>query len=184
MRWTGSFTIQLQSFDYCATGGATLSPSGSSTKTESFAFTTEAPKNDGQGGLESNPFNFSAGTDPARGGSVNLALSSALVLNANPPVNTRRVTEQYWDFTYDNGHLSGQLVDDGVALGAAYNAFYDDNPIVPCQPQDGSITKYYPIATGATISADITGSHMSLVLEGESRDQARRFRVDATGDAS
>lgn len=181
-RWVGTYTIQLESLDYCATHGASLSPAGLVTHTESFDFTTEAAKDDGQGGRESNPFNFSAGTDPSVGGSTNLALSSALVLNVDQQ-GTRRVTEQYWNFQYADGHLTGQLVDDGAALGAAFNALYDNNLIVPCEPQLGSISKYYPIAKGATISADITSSHVSLTIEGQSRDQARRFRIDATATA-
>ncbi len=180
---TGTFTIRMEVWNYCGTQGQSLSLARTATRTESFSFATGSPTDDGQGGRENNPFSFSGGTDPDRGGSVDLSFFSALVLAVDKE-GTRRLMHQYWNLNYQDGHLNAQMVDDGLALGGGANGLFDDDDLVPCQPQLGSISKYYPLADGATISADLTSSHMTLVLDGHSSDEARRVHIEATADAA
>ena len=180
--WAGTFTIRLETWNYCGTGGADLTLASTSSRAESFTFSTGKALSDGQGGTESNPFSFSGGTDPARAGSLNLSIFSSLVLAVDKQ-GTRRLLHQYWTFEYRDGKLTGRLVDNGVKLGAASNGFTDADDLVPCRPQLGSIPKYYALDDGATLTADLARSHMTLTLDGRSVDQQRRFHIEADADA-
>jgi hypothetical protein len=180
--WTGTFTIRLQEWDYCRGGGTRLSPAGKSTHKESFSFSTSAPTDDGQGGRETNPFSFAGGTNPHDEGEVGLSVFSAAVLAADQ-TGTRRLMHQYWHFTYRKGRLSGRLVDNAVSLGAAYNGFFDNDDLVPCQPQQGTFRQYYPLSDGATLTAQLSAAHIAVQIEGQSVDHTRRVWVEAVGTA-
>jgi hypothetical protein len=179
--WRGTFTIHLEVWDLCASppGSLERTRSGSYDRTESFTFATAAPFADGDGVHETNPFYVSGGTHVDDPGPVALTIYSAGLLAVDGS-GLQPSLHQYWDLAYDGGRLTGTLVDDAAESGFDYNRFYDDDPITPCEPGLGMITKVYPMAEGATLTADLGAGEMTLVIEGASRDAARRFRIEAT----
>jgi hypothetical protein len=177
--WAGEFTIAIEVWDYCTTFGK-LTKSDSYERTESFSLQTAAPVDYGPAARETNPFFISAGTDPARGGSVVLALMSTGVVTL-PGQESDPLILQFWRFTYDDGHLSGVLEEDGWEMGLAFNGFQDDDTLITCQPQQGRIVRPYPMQEGATIEADLSNDTVEVVIEGRSYDETRRWRVEAEG---
>ena len=150
---------------------------------ESFSFSTAAPVDYGPAARETNPFFISAGTDPDVGGSVVLALQSTGVA-ALPGQEDEPYVLQYWQLEYADGHLTGKLVEDGRELGLAFNGFQDHDSLIACQPEQGTIVRPYPMKEGATLDAEIGAETVTVVLEGSSYDEARRWRVEATGTRS
>jgi hypothetical protein len=177
--WEGEFTIRIEVWDYCTTFGK-LTKSDSYVRTESFSLQTADPVDYGPAARESNPFFVSAGTDPDRGGSVVLALMSTGVV-ALPGEESDPYILQFWRLAYDDGHLRGTLVEDGYEMGLAFNGFQDDDLLISCQPQHGKIVRPYPMQEGATIDARFTDETVTMVIEGRSYDEARRWRVEAEG---
>jgi hypothetical protein len=179
--WKGTFTMTLEAWDYCrsTSGQLKLTRARTYTRTESFSFSTAAPTDNDDGANESNPFYVSAGTNPGKTGSVNMTLFSAGLLGFKDQPQRKPYFHQYWDFDYANGRLIGKLVDDGRELGGAFNVFYDNESFVPCQPQHGTLTKPYLMREGTTLEADLGHDKMTMVVEGRSFDEARRFRIEA-----
>ena len=176
--WEGEFTIVIEVWDYC-TSLANLTKSDSYTKTESFSFSTAGPVDYGPAARETNPFFISAGTDPDEGGDVGLALQSTGVI-ALPGQESDPYILQFWSLTYDDGHLAGELAEDGLEMGLGFNGFQDNDTLIPCQPHQGSIVRPYPMQEGSTIEAELSGDTASVVIEGRSHDQTRRWRVEAS----
>ena len=87
---------------------------------------------------------------------------------------------QYWDIEYEDGHLTGELVEDGREIGAAYNLIWDENPVVPCQPGGLTMANFYPMQEGATLVAELGATTMALTIEGRSVDESRRWTIEAT----
>jgi hypothetical protein len=177
MVWEGTFTIALEVWDYC-NGSGQLARSKSYTRTESFSFSTDPPVDYGPAARETNPFFVSAGTDPDRGGPVGLALQSTGVV-ALPGQEDDPYVLQFWELDYDDGRLTGHLAEDGRELGLAFNGFQDQDLLVTCQPQLGSIVRTYPMQEGTTIDATIRADRVNVVITGQSYDGQRRFHVDA-----
>ena len=176
--WHGEFTITIERWNYCGPNGISeLVLADTITRTESFSFATSAPFEDESGAQETNPFYFSAGTDPEDPGTVNLTVFSAGLVSFD--VTDEPMLTQYWNAEYVDGQLTGELVEDGREIGAAYNLMWDENPLVPCQP-GLEMTQAYPMQEGATLVADFGDTAMSLVIEGRSVDEARRWTVEAT----
>jgi hypothetical protein len=176
--WKGEFTIDIEVWDLCTTFDA-YTKSDSYTKTESFSVQTAGPVDNGPGRKETNEFFLSAGTDVGIGGPVGLALQSTGVV-ALPGQEDDPLILQYWTLSYDDGHLSGELTEDGTDMGLGFNSFQDDDTLVDCQPFQGMIVRSFRIKEGATIEADFDGDSLSMTITGRSTDQKRRFRVDAT----
>jgi hypothetical protein len=179
MVWEGEFTIRIEVWDYCTTFGK-LTKSDSYTRTESFSLQTASPVDYGPAARETNPFFVSAGTDPDEGGSVVLALMSTGVVTL-PGQESDPYILQFWNLEYDDGHLTGTLEEDGYEMGLAFNGFQDDDTLITCQPQHGTIVRPYPMREGATIEADFSEDSVDVVIEGRSYDETRRWRVEAEG---
>lgn len=179
MLWEGEFTIDIEVWDYCNGSGQLMRSAGYS-RTESFSFSTDPPVDYGPAARETNPFFVSAGTDPDRGGPVGLALQSTGVV-ALPGQEDDPYILQFWDLAYDEGHLTGRLVEDGRELGLAFNGFQDQDSLVACQPQLGTIVRPYSMQEGATIDALLRADRVTVVITGQSYDGQRRWRVEGSG---
>ncbi len=182
--WHGSFTITLEVWNYCGSppGSLELSLADTYERTERFSFSTAAPTEDPSGARERNPFYVSAGTDTEEPGVVNLTMFSAGLVSFDE--NDEPFLVQYWELDYSDGRLTGELVEDGRELGAAFNAFYDENPLVPCQPEQFKLTQPYPMQEGASLVADLGPTLMTMLVEGRSFDESRRWRVEAVATRS
>jgi hypothetical protein len=176
--WEGRFTIAIEVWDYCTTFER-LSRSARYTRAESFSFTTAAPVDYGPAARETNPFFISAGTDPDDGGPVGLALQSTGVI-ALPGQASEPYVLQFWKTAYDDGHLTGELVEDGLEMGLGFNGFQDNDTVITCQPHQGMIVRPYPMKEGSRLEAEFTDESVSVVIEGHSHDEMRRWRVEAT----
>jgi hypothetical protein len=182
--WRGSFTITIEVWDYCASLNE-LSLTDTYTRTEPFSFSSDAPMEVESGLIrESNPFSITAGGEGYEPNGVNLSLFSALPLSVDEYRVDQPYLQQYWELAYSDGRLTGELVDDGIELGAAANHFWDENPLVPCQPDQLTTQMLYPMKEGASLVADIGHTEMSLTMEGRSVDEARRWQVEATATRS
>ena len=176
--WEGEFTIGIEVWDYCTTF-AKLTKSESYTKTESFSFQTAEPVDYGPAARETNPFFISAGTDPDEGGPVGLALQSTGVI-ALPGQESDPYILQFWRIAYDDGHLTGELVEDGREMGLAFNGFQDNDTLITCQPHQGMIVRPYAMKEGSSIDAEFSDESVSVVIAGRSHDETRRWWVEAT----
>lgn len=185
IEWQGRFSITLEVWNYCGSGTGDLELTLADTYTleESFSFSTSAPAEVSDGARESNPFSVSAGTNPDDPGRLTLSLFSAALLTVQSTPNEPYL-QQYWDLAYDEGVVTGELIDDGRELGAAFNGFFDEDPLVPCQPQSGTIVKPYTMAEQTTLVAQLRDDDMSLTVQGRSFDEARRFRIEAVATRS
>ncbi len=183
--WQGTFSITLEVWDYCASpeGSLELSHAETYTRTESFSFATAGPLEDEDGLQETNPFYLSAGTQPNDPGTVQLTIFSAGLL-AVEGSNQQPFLHQYWELRYTGGRINGELVDDARPFGFDNNRFYDASPNTPCQPELGMLPTLYPMQEGATMLADIGEREMTMVVEGRSHDDARRFRIEASATRS
>lgn len=176
--WEGEFTIAIEVWDFCTTF-AKLTKSDSYSKTESFSFSTAEPVDYGPAARETNPFFISAGTDPDEAGPVGLALQSTGVI-ALPGQESEPYILQFWRIAYDDGHLTGELVEDGREMGLAFNGFQDSDTLITCQPQQGMIVRPYAMKEGSSIEAEFGDGSLSVLVEGRSHDETRRWRVEAT----
>lgn len=178
--------MTLEAWDYCRSpfGKLELTLANTSTRNESFSFTTAPPADNDDGARESNPFYMSAGTDPGKAGKLMLTLFSAGLLSVKGQTNKKPYLQQYWDLDYVRGRLTGELVDDGRELGGAYNNFFDDDSLVPCQPHQGVIRKPCSIREGTTLVGDLSHKQMTMTVGGRNYDEARRFKIEATATRS
>ncbi len=179
--WSGTFTMTVEKWNYCGSppGELVLTLADTYTLEESFSFSTAAPTEVSDATIEDNPFYMSAGTDPEDPGPLTLALFSAALLEVESTPDEPYL-QQYWDLAYDDGELTGELVEDGRELGAAFNGFFDEDELIPCKPQLGVIAKAYTLAEGTTLVADLGNDTMTMLVEGRSYDEARRFRIEAS----
>ncbi|WP_051742497.1 hypothetical protein [Kitasatospora sp. MBT66] len=173
-RGTAQVTVQL--YDYCSLNGARR-PAGSQTYSMPTTLTVARPRE--AGGLrENNPFALllSVG-QPTQTGAFTLGTSAAVAAGAGQLLLT------YWQLSWDNGTLRGQLTDTHAREAAALNLVNWATLLVPCRPELGTLPGGMPhsVAVGASLSGQLTAAGTSLTAKGASDDGLVEFAFEFSG---
>ncbi|MCK9902504.1 hypothetical protein MXD63_20790 [Frankia sp. Cpl3] len=165
--YDGISTITLTTYDFCGPGSARRR-AASQTYQLSSQLVIGRRQTDGTSS-EPSPFSFTlAAGNPGATGAVSLAsarvaATSGSDLAGNP--RSPRLLLTYWQLAWSDGNLTGRLVDDHRAEGAAYNLFNGEQPLIPCRANSGgSIPQVAPLSPGATLRGRLGDGGADLTL--------------------
>ncbi|MFD8696440.1 hypothetical protein [Kitasatospora purpeofusca] len=175
-QYQGTTRVTVQLYDYCSLNGARR-PAGSQTYSMPTTLTVTRPRE--AGGLrENNPFALllSVG-QPTQTGAFTLGTSAAVAASAGQLLLT------YWQLSWDNGNLRGQLTDTHAREAAALNLVNWATLLVPCRPELGTLPGGMPhsVAVGASLSGQLTAAGTSLTAKGASDDGLVEFAFEFSG---
>ncbi|MGW0882524.1 hypothetical protein [Streptomyces sp. NPDC002671] len=124
-------------------------------------------------GTERNAFHLSWASDSQ---TAEGAFGVTSALSGTDTTDGRGVEIEYWSLSDDgHGSFSGRLTDSAAAQGASLNLLFVPKPLFQCS---GYTNFPYGMAVGTTLRGTVTDSSASLVLNGNSPDGTRSFRVE------
>jgi hypothetical protein len=131
------------------------------------------------GGLtESNPFNLLvAPTTPGAEGAIEVWSA----FPALDPRDGREVLIQYWELRLARGDVTGRLVDNHTAEGAALNLINIARTVAPNVPE---MTMPAAMAVGTVLEGTIRSREVRLRIQGNTTDRTRPFLSEVTASRS
>lgn len=123
---------------------------------------------------EENPFNLIICNDNTSGiaKAGDFFMCSAAVLDTD----VGKVLLPFWEFTYNNGTISGKLVKNGLDESCAlFNSiFAEDEESIPGVPM---IIMYVMEEQTTTMSGTLTNNTADICIQGESTNKVRKFKT-------
>ncbi|WP_067179112.1 hypothetical protein [Microtetraspora niveoalba] len=166
--YRGRATVVVETYDYCSGARRIADRSRFSTTAELHV----VPRLSGDGRTERNPFGwqFYVG-NVGQPGSFQFA--SAFL------VGPRRYLAEYWNTGRSStGQFNGRLVQSHSNIGAAWNQFMANKPLVDCRPNLGVMLFPFAVAAGARINGVVTNGAARFTLIGATEESLYAFRID------
>ncbi|WP_127507658.1 hypothetical protein [Actinoplanes solisilvae] len=110
---------------------------------------------------EPNEFHLAFATNDL-GAAGAVGLDSAVQVNAG----SGPVTLVYWRLSADGDRFTGELTDPHLSEAAAINLFNNQQPLIPCRPEMGTLPMPLALAAGSRIS----GTPVSFALQAVTTD--------------
>lgn len=171
----GTAKVKLIPYDYCGSGN---SLEAGQAQTYELPATLDLGKPRESGGQsDGNPFTLLlAAGQASQDGAISLQSSATA---------SGQLLLTYWHLAWDGSDLSGELTDTHVKEGVALNLVNWPGLLVPCRPELGKLPGGIPhdIATGSTLSGNLSRGSTSLTAKAKSEDGLVEFSFDFSGSS-
>ncbi|MEU9338932.1 hypothetical protein AB0D49_38295 [Streptomyces sp. NPDC048290] len=188
VEYSGTAEVSVDVYDYCTTDGSRQLADSQSYAMDA-TLSLGSPRSGGDA-TEDNPFSLVLAVgQPSDAGAVSLWSSSVSTVSGQDLAGNPRDPDLlllYWQLEWDDGELTGQLVDDHTEQAVALNLVNWPSQIVPCRNDLGQLPGGYPhaVAEGTTLGGDLDTDGASLTAQGSTGDGQLEFRFDFSGSAS
>jgi hypothetical protein len=169
--YAGTATITLAAYDYCDLSTSQRHPAGQQTVTLPVELTVSEPVEG-----ETSPLHLTLQTDPAG------APGGFLLTTAQTATTSQGgLVLPFWNVEFDagSGELAGTLAEDHREEAAAANQFAVVQPLVPCQPQLGTIPQIDAMAEGAQLAGSLGTDGARLEFAGSTVTGLWDYHVSA-----
>ncbi|MET8824995.1 hypothetical protein ABZX40_24520 [Streptomyces sp. NPDC004610] len=186
--YSGTAEVSVDVYDYCAADGS-RQLADSQSYSMNATLSLGAPRSGG-GASEDNPFTLvMAVGQPDEAGALSLWSSSVSAVSGQDLAGNPRDPDlliTYWQLEWDDGEVTGRLIDDHVEQAIALNLLNWPSQTVPCRDDLGQLPIGYPhaLAEGTTLGGDLDTDGASLTAQGATGDGQFEFGFDFSGSAS
>ncbi|MEV7283669.1 hypothetical protein AB0O01_03705 [Streptomyces sp. NPDC093252] len=186
--YSGTAEVSVDVYDYCAADGS-RQLADSQSYSMSATLSLGAPRSGG-GATEDNPFTLvMAVGQPDDAGAVSLWSSAVSAVSGQDLAGNPRDPDlllTYWDMEWDDGEVTGRLIDDHTDQAVALNLLNWPAQTVPCRDDLGQLPLGFPhaLGEGTTLGGDLDTDSASLTVQGGTGDGQFEFGLEFGGSAS